>query len=372
MSRITRMMVVALLIAAVPAVAWGAEGEDPLVKQPGIVMAEFVFDQSPFAQCHASTIAATEIPTMGDGLVAAWFGGSREGKSDVGVWVARRGKSAWTAPVEVATGKSPNGKRYPCWNPVLFQPKAGPLLLFYKVGPSPRTWWGMLIRSTDGGRTWSEPKRLPEGIAGPIKDKPVMLDGGLLLCPSSTEDNGWRVHMESTPDLGATWKRGEPLGDGTKIGAIQPTVLLHAGGKLQILCRSRQGKIAEAWSDDAGKTWGPMTLIELPNPNSGIDAVTLGDGRHLLVYNHASPVVGRWGGPRSPLNVAVSGDGKSWKGALVLENQPGEFSYPAVIQADDGKVHITYTWKRNKVKHVVVDPTKLGPREMSDGKWPLH
>lgn len=335
-------------------------GADAPQSQPGVVTAEFIYDEASFAKCHASTIAES-----GGVLVAAWFGGTREGKSDVGVWVARREGPQWTAPVEAADGVSPDGKRYPCWNPVLFQPKAGPLLLFYKVGPSPSAWWGMMKTSDDAGRTWSEARRLPDGIAGPIKNKPVMLGDGTLLCGSSTEDAGWRVHIERTGDLGKTWTRTEPLHDGRSIGAIQPTILRHGGDALQILCRTQQGRIAESWSTDGGRTWGEMTLTELPNPNSGIDAVTLDGGRHLLVYNPTSPPPGKWGGPRSPLSVAVSDDGKQWRAALVLEDQPGEYSYPAVIQTSDGLVHVTYTWKRDKVKHVVIDPGKLVLEEIS-------
>ncbi len=338
-------------------------GADDLQSQPGIVAAEFIYDEASFSECHASTIAES-----GGGLVVAWFGGTREGKSDVGIWVARREGAQWTEPVEAADGVSPDGKRYPCWNPVLFQPKAGPLILFYKVGPSPRAWWGMMKTSDDAGRTWSKARRLPDGIAGPIKNKPVMLADGTLLCGSSTEDAGWRVHMERTEDLGKTWTRTEPLHDGRSIGAIQPTILLHGDDVLQILCRTRQGKIAESWSTDGGRTWGEMTLAGLPNPNSGIDAVTLDGGRHLLVYNPTSPPPGKWGGPRSPLSVAVSDDGKEWKAALVLEDQPGEYSYPAVIQTSDGLVHVTYTWKRDKVKHVVIDPGKLVLREIPDAE----
>lgn len=338
-------------------------GADALQSQPGVVAAEFIYDEASFPECHASTIAES-----GGVLVTAWFGGTEEGDKDVGIWVARREGDKWTAPVEAADGVSPDGKRYPCWNPVLFQPKAGPLLLFYKVGPSPRAWWGMMKTSDDAGRTWSEARRLPDGIAGPIKNKPVMLADGTLLCGSSTEDTGWRVHMERTGDLGKTWTRTEPLNDGKKIGAIQPTILRHGGDVLQILCRTQQGKIAEAWSTDGGRTWGEMTLTELPNPNSGIDAVTLDGGRHLLIYNPTRPRPGKWGGPRSPLSAAVSDDGKQWKAALVLEDRPGEYSYPAVIQTADGLVHVTYTWKRDRVKHVVIDPGKLVLSELPNAE----
>lgn len=316
-------------------------------QEAGVVKSEFIYEKAPFAQCHVSTIVATR-----EGFVAAWFGGTAEMNKDVGIWVARHDGTAWTTPVEVANGES-GGTRHPCWNPVLFQPKEGPLLLFYKVGPHPKTWWGMLRTSDDAGKTWSEAGKLPEGFLGPIKNKPVQLADGTLLCPTSTEHDGWRVHFERSSDGGKTWEKTGPVNDGKTFGAIQPSILRLPDGKLLALCRSRQQKIVQIESSDGGKTWGEMTATSLPNPNSGIDAVTLADGRHLLVYNHT--VKGR-----SPLNVAVSADGRTWKAALVLEDKPGdEYSYPAVIQTADGQIHITYTWKRQRVKHVVLDPAKL-------------
>jgi predicted neuraminidase len=332
-----------------------------LHSQPGLVKAEFIFETAPFPSCHASTIAETK-----DGLIAAWFGGTAERNPDVGIWVSRYEKNAWTPPVEVANGVGFATNRFPTWNPVLFQPKRGPLLLFYKVGSKPSEWWGMMTISDDGGKTWSHPRRLPDGILGPIKNKPVQLPDGDLLCPSSTEgDGGWHVHFERTSDLGRTWWISSPV-NGTNISAIQPSILFHKGGRLQALGRTKQSRIFEIWSDDAGKSWGEMKLTDLPNPNSGTDAVTLKNGMQLLVYNHNPDNKGR-----SPLNVAVSRDGKTWQAALILENEVGpQFSYPAVIQTRDGLVHIAYTWKRERIKHVIVDPKKFKPREMTNGEWP--
>jgi predicted neuraminidase len=237
---------------------------------------------------------------------------------------------------------------------VLFQPVQGPLLLFYKVGPSPAAWWGMLITSADGGKTWSKPRRLPEGILGPIKNKPVLLTDGTLLCPSSTEHAGWRVHLERTSDLGATWTKSEPLNDGKEFSAIQPTVLFHPNHRLQLLCRSRQQRVTECWSEDGGKTWSAMKATDLPNPSAGIDGVTLKDGRHLLAQNPVTK-------GRTPLVLSLSTDGRAWRRALVLESEPGEYSYPAIIQTGDGWVHVTYTWKRARIHHAVIDPKKLTP-----------
>lgn len=325
---------------------------------PGMTRNEFIYTEASFPECHASTICES-----GQSLLAAWFGGTREGHQDVGIWVARLKEGSWTKPAEVAVGIQEDGRRFPCWNPVLFQPSAGPLLLFYKVGPSPGKWWGMLMSSTDNGQTWTKPRRLPEGILGPIKNKPVQLPNGDLLCPSSSEHAGWRVHFERTSDLGLTWSATGPVNDGKEFGAIQPAILLHGGDRLQALGRTRQGSIFQIWSQDGGKTWGPMTATELPNPNSGIDAVTLANGKHVLVYNHT-----RKG--RTPLNVAVSADGLGWQAAAVLEREPGEYSYPAVIQARDGQVHITYTWKRQRIKHIALDPNRLTLRPITGGNWP--
>jgi len=328
------------------------------ITQAGFLRSEFIFEAAPFPECHASTLAESKA-----GLIAAWFGGTHEKHPDVGIWSSRLEAGKWTAPIEVANGVQSPTNRYPCWNPVLFQPKSGPLLLFYKVGPSPARWWGMLTTSDDDGKTWSKPRRLPEGILGPIKNKPVQLSGGDILCPSSTEHEGWRVHFERTSDLGATWHATPPLNDGKEISAIQPTILLHTDRRLQVLGRTRQGKIFQISSEDGGQTWGKMTLTSLPNPNSGIDAVTLKNGRHLLVYNHSKS--------RTPLNVALSSDGDHWQAVLVLEDEPAsEFSYPAIIQTRDGLVHAAYTWKRQRIKHVIIDPGKLAPRDFVGGAWP--
>ncbi|MEO6742812.1 MAG: exo-alpha-sialidase [Chthoniobacteraceae bacterium] len=327
--------------------------------QAGLLKSEFIYETAPFPSCHATTIVE---PAAG-GLVAAWFGGTAEGKPDVGIWSSRFTDEKWTAPVEVANGVQTDGTRFPCWNPVLFQPKGGALLLFYKVGPSPSKWWGMLRNSTDGGRTWSDARRLPDGILGPIKNKPVQLANGDILCPTSSEDAGWRVHFERSSDGGANWSKTDAVNDGKVIGAIQPSILFPGGEKLLAIGRTKQAHIFRIASDDGGKSWGEMSLTALPNPNSGTDAVTLRDGRHLLVYNHTAK-------GRTPLNLAVSRDGVVWEAALTLETVPGEYSYPAIIQTGDGLVHITYTWKRQRVRHVVIDPAQLKSQPMMGGTWP--
>jgi len=113
-----------------------AGGNDPSsgsIKQAGLI---FPLEGRPTPGCHASTIEQT---TAGQ-IVAAWFAGADEGEDDVGIWVSRLENGTWARPVEVANGVMSPQKRYPCWNPVLFQPRNAPLVLFFKVGPTPDGW----------------------------------------------------------------------------------------------------------------------------------------------------------------------------------------------------------------------------------------
>lgn len=332
----------------------------------GILIDEFLYDDAPFPSCHSATIA--ETPT---GLVAAFFGGTRERHPDVEIYVCRQENGQWTRPVSAAHGIQSDEERLPTWNPVLYQIPDGDLLLFYKVGPKPSEWWGMLKRSVDGGRTWSEAEKLPEGYIGPVKNKPVLLDNGKLLCPSSTEGAGWNLHFEVTEDFGRHWYKIGPLQAKDSIDAIQPSILVHSKGDLQLLARSRNRALVQSWSEDNGETWSAVERTKLPNNNSGTDAVTLQDGRHVLVYNHVLPPGDLAKGPRTPLHLSLSKDGKNWYAALILEDSPiSQYSYPALIQTQDGLLHIVYTWRREKIKHVVVDPGKLKLRKIKSGRWP--
>ena len=329
---------------------------------PGFVEEGFIYNEAPFPQCHASTICETPR-----GLVAAWFGGTKEKHPDVGIWSSYHDGAGWSSPKEWANGIQHEGHRHPCWNPVLFQPPGdSPTMLFFKVGPNPADWWGEVMVSYDFGRSFRDRRRLPEHIHGPVRCKPYLLDDGTLLCPSSTEhDHDWRFHFERLtdldhPELGTSWERYEP--ETQPFQVIQPTLLTQGDGSLRALMRSKHEQIAESISKDGGKTWTELKLIELPNNNSGIESLTLSDGRHLLLYNHTGGRPDRkdgWG-KRNVLNLAISEDGRTWKEAATIEKEDsGEFSYPAMIQTSNGLVHMTYTWKRQKVKHVVVDPEKL-------------
>ena len=337
----------------------------------GILVDEFIYDKAPYPSCHSVTIVEA---TNGD-LVSAWFGGSHERHPDVCIYSAikPKGSDKWGEPIKVADGVMKDGTRFPTWNPVLYQIPGGDLMLFYKIGPKPSEWWGVYRTSSDGGKTWSDKIDMPtKDFLGPIKNKPVLLSNGTLLLPSSTEGNGWHLRMESTPDFGKTWVLGDTISRGKqKINAIQPSILFHKDGSIQAIGRTRNRAIFSTFSKDNGKTWSEIELIGLPNNNSGTDAVTLKNGKHLLVYNHVLPPGKEAKGPRTPLNLSISDDGINWKATLVLEDSKiSQYSYPSIIQSSDGMVHIVYTWRREKLKYVKIDPSKLKASPIKNGIWP--
>jgi alpha-L-fucosidase len=255
------------------------------------------------------------------------------------------GKGKWGTPILVADGIINDTLRYPCWNPVLFKRDNGDIILYYKVGVSPREWWGMYKISGDQGKTWSAGVKIPDQLLGPIKDKPVRLTDGTILCPSSIETKqNWIIHVERTDQNLSHWEKINI--DNNGFNPIQPTILFHKNGSLQLLCRSKEKKIVESWSTDQGRSWSPVQPTALVNNNSGIDAVTLKNGMQLLICNPIEK-------GRNKLSLLASEDGKQWNEVIVLEDQPkGEFSYPAIIQGADGTIHLTYTFNRQKIKYV--------------------
>jgi predicted neuraminidase len=269
----------------------------------------------------------------------------------------------------------------PLWNPVLFGDQANAVWLFYKAGPGVPAWTGLYIKSFDQGQTWSTPTALPAGLVGPAKNKPLCLSNGDILCGTSSETwRSWSCWVEISRDGGDTWSRHGPIvapehADGHRAGVdepvsatwdaashelvlpqqqhgvIQPTVWEHAPGQLSMLMRATQGVgfVCAARSADYGRTWSAVSLTDIPCPNSGLDAVRLVDGRIVLACNPTHQ-------GRTPLSLLVSeNNGATWPWRADLETEPGEYSYPSIIQASDGRVHVVYTWCRMRIQHVALD-----------------
>ena len=317
----------------------------------GANAAEFIYDSAPFPSCHASTV----VELANGDLMSAWFGGTDEGRPDVAIWASTRSGGKWSVPVEMVREANT-----PCWNPVLFYAKSGRLWLYYKFGTSPSQWTAGRKYSEDNGKSWSAAEHLPAGIYGPIRAKPLVMEDGTIVSGTSVESyRSWAVWVERSTDGGVTWSKFGPItvpgargpdnGKSTS-GLIQPSVVSMGGKKLRLYARSTQdiGRVCVADSADGGVTWTQARKLEVLNPNSGIDAVTLRDGRVVLVYNNTTK-------GRSPLNLAVSKDGEKFADFRVLEDAAGgEFSYPNVIQGRDGDLHVVYTWRRKKIRYVRV------------------
>lgn len=308
----------------------------------------FIYEKAPFPACHASTV----VEHAPGKLMAAWFGGTDEGAKDVQIWGSTFDGTKWTEPKLLGTQPG-----QPCWNPVLFQLAKGPLVLWYKAGPSPTTWVGFERRSTDGGETWTKPQVMPAGFWGPVRAKPIQLKDGTLLAGTSVEAGAlrvWTPFVDRSTDNGETWLRSNAYNTPGKHAQIQPALFETGDGTIVALMRSfAPYKVCRSESKDGGKTFSPAEAVDVPNPSAGIDAVRTKDGDVFMICN---PVpLGR-----SPLSLMRSTDeGKTWAKAHDLETEPGEYSYPAMIQVADGMLRMTYTWRRTHIKYVSVDPAKL-------------
>jgi len=330
----------------------------------GEAVKELIYEKAPFASAHASTVVELKD---GD-FLSAWFGGTKEGAPDVAIWGSRRHAGKWSRPAELAREQD-----IASYNPVLFYTKDGRLWLYYKFGPHPTSWTAARRYSTDDGQTWSAVEHLPAGLYGPIRAKPLVLADGTVVSGTSIESyRSWACWIERSTDNGMTFAKIGPIvvssayvkapqtGGAVKEvpgsfdwgkteGIIQPSVISLGGNRLRFYARStaRTGKICVADSQDGGRTWTEAHPIDLPNPNSGIDAIALADGRVVLVYNHTDK-------GRTPLNLAVSKDGEQFRMFQTLESEPGEYSYPALIQGHDGDLYMTYTWNRKSIRYVHV------------------
>lgn len=308
----------------------------------------FVFDELPGVPVqHCSTLA--EAPN-GD-LLCLWYGGSYESAEDQALYLARmpKGQRSWEKPERMLWNPE-----QPPGNAVIFRTPDEKVGVIWgrmeKSRPMRRgTGWGecrLFYRtSADNGRTWSEDKELP-GLFGSLpRNVPLTLKNGRFALPLSGETNeGQGSYLLFLGGDGKTWTPG-----GFMNGGSQPTVIQRDDGSLLALLR-RDPRIPMATSSDGGATWSEATPTNLKNPGSGIAMTKLKSGRVVLIFNDTDQ------SDRYPLSIIQStDDGKTWEEQRTLEADWGEFSYPSIIQTEDGMVHVSYTYRRYTIKHVAFD-----------------
>ncbi|NMI06756.1 exo-alpha-sialidase [Paenibacillus sp. SZ31] len=338
---------------------------------------QYIFQEGqPFQSSHGSTVAV--LPN--GRVLVAWFAGQHEKASDVAIWLARQDHSgAWSVPRKVADEQG-----IAHWNPVLYA-QGDSLILFYEVGYEITDWHTRIIRSGDGGYTWTASRELVPGDIGgrgPVRNKPIQLEDGTMLAPASIErldpevlgKQIWESFVDISTDHGETWTKSTyvPMDLSTYVGAehwfakglIQPTLWSSGRERVHMLLRSTEGVIFRSNSPDGGRTWCEAYATELPNNNSGIDATRMEHGLLALVYNPVSGYTTE--SPRTPLVITFSTDnGQTWGDEYVLENEPGEYSYPAIV-SQEKDLYVTYTWKRDRIafwKLTVTHNDEEGPQE---------
>lgn len=289
---------------------------------------------------HVATIAE---PTPGE-LIVAWGAGSRELGEDTAIVMSRRaaGGRAWSTPVVVADRPD-----HADANPALFVDGAGSLWLFH-VEMFGRTFCLGRVKtrtSDDGGHTWSEPRTALPAFCVMVRNKPIVTRSGRWVLPAYIESI-YASQFWYSDDAGRTWRPTVPLLT-VPDNNLQPTVAELADGSLLAYMR-RSGDAGFTWegrSTDGGLTWKLERRPDLPNPNSGLDMVRLRTGELVLAYND-SPT------ERTPLVVAVStDDGATWSRPKTIEAGEPQLSYPSIIEASDGMIHVVYTHRGTAIGH---------------------
>ena len=310
--------------------------------------------QRSFNMCHASNL----IKLSDNTVITVFFAGSHEGKSDTAIYMCRAKEGESSVPVKIASANEAH------WNPVLFELSEDDLVLFYKVGNVIAIWKTMIMHSYDKGLSWTAPYEMVKGDIGgrgPVRNKPIRISSGAILCPGSLENGPWRAFLDISHDNLRTFEKSaeinyqedgnfSPLNKDIEVseqsfsgkGVIQPTVWEDDKG-VHVLLRSTYGKVIRADSTDGGKTFLKPYPVNMDNNNSGLDAVYV-NGKLYLVCN---PVGGNWAG-RTPLTLFSSDDGINFKEEAVLADGPGEFSYPC-IRAYGNALYISYTYSRKNI-----------------------
>lgn len=322
--------------------------------------------------CHASNLL--QLP-KGD-LLCAWFGKAEDNSGNISIWLSRLdpGSSEWSQPSQVAYAKGQN-----CQNPVLFvAPDTGKLWLFHTEQEVGKQEGAVLAARTsdDDGITWSGASYPFGDRRGSLSRQPVrVLDDGTWLLPVfnciAIEGEAWKGNHDSssvlyTRDGGKTWHASD-VPDGT--GLVHMNIVPRRSSEDWVaFFRSRWADNIYRGTSKDGITWSKPESTSLPNPNCGIAASRLPNGKPVLVFNLAradnpTGIEAIWGLPRKMLTVGVSDDdGLTWRHRLLedfdeddKEVVAGELSYPSIIVDEGGVMHIAHTLHRKNIKYVRIE-----------------
>ncbi len=333
-----------------------------------------VFDiPNPWPSAHCSSI----VQISENRMMVTWYAGTEEKAKDVGIACCYfTNETGWNTPrMMVKTPGFADG------NGILFIDLSGKLWFFWNTIRDEhrsiiRFPWACTdnkyIQSINFGHTWTDPVPLfSEQIGWNFKNKPIYLNNGFLLLPMYDEMQGRSV-IAISENNGLSWSPSQFIetdqDQPTKEkffapGAeeeeplipifqnLQPTLFQRKDGAVVAFLRTTHlGVIHKAISTDFGFTWSESEPTSLPNPDAGIDCVKLENGHVVLAFNNSTM-------GRSPLSLALSVDeGETWNKVKNLEDEPNaEFSYPAIIQDAQGRIHMTYTFKRKHIRHVILD-----------------
>lgn len=300
---------------------------------------------------HSSSMI---ILPEGDRL-AFWFGGSREGATDVAIWQSRYHDGKWSAPQAIVRPENVSSDEWrytrKLGNPVAVRLPNGNIQVFF-VSVCLGGWAASSLNqilSKDDGVSWSAAKRLVTSpflnISTLVRSRAVNLSDGGFYLPVYHE----LIHK--FPEMLRFDKAGNLIDKdrmSNKHSLLQPAMVQAGDQRLISLLRDGNGQnIHVQVSRNAGKDWSAPQPLPLVNRDSSVAVARLADGRLLLVYNDGEK-------GREQLALAVSADSRSWSRIGWLEYRPGtgeEYSYPAIVVSGEN-IDVTYTWQRTQIKHV--------------------
>jgi predicted neuraminidase len=322
-----------------------------------------------------SSHAANLLQLKNGDLLCVWFSGVWEGDSGVGIVLSRKpkGSDVWTKPQLI---DKKDGESYQ--NPVVFEDSEGKIHIFHTTqgaGAGEANSKVLEVTSNDHGFTWSTPKVLFEKGGSFTRHPLLVLQDGTWLLPmtyvtSKGIGEGAETNysaMKLSHDRGRTWTECVVQ---DSLARVQPTVV-DVGSNLVSFFRDRASDWIYRSTSSDGCHWSKPEPTVLPNNNASVQSFRLKNGHIVMVFDnsHANrsgskPVQGL----RKPLSIALSVDeGKSWSFVRDIEQgRPGygaeeqrpktpgreEYSYPTVMQTDDGKIHVAFTFRRQTIKEV--------------------